>query len=159
MLCTSPGQICCVLLGLSLATLFVVCIGQVTDLTGIGAHLRATDVGRGWRKRSTCAKGRPSVLFGVLSMLFLTVWCPLRIATDWVTSRSLQRGLFAKLVFFGNLVLAFGVVVVAQCTVGRKVCCLGNGSHIRCSHGRNQLELCFSASLRCLLEETVCEPV
>ena len=71
--CTFLGQICCVVHRLSSST----CCG----LPGT-SH-------RPYRAR---AKGRPSVHFGVLSILFLTSWCPFWIATDWVTSRSFQPG-------------------------------------------------------------------
>lgn len=55
--CTFLGHTCCVLSCLSSST-FVVCLGQVTDLTGICAHLRANRCGARLVKTVNSCKGK-----------------------------------------------------------------------------------------------------
>jgi len=80
------------------STLVVVCLGQVTDLTGIGAHLRANRCGARLVKTVNACQGKRQS------------------SVCWF---GLARN---ELFFSKNLACcAPGVVVMAQCTVGRNV--------------------------------------
>ena len=70
-------------------------VRNVTDLTGICARRVADSAGRGLGKRSTCTKGRPSVVRWVCCLLFfLRLAAPSDVATDWVPGLSLAHGHF-----------------------------------------------------------------
>ncbi len=164
--CTFLGQICSVLPCLSSSTLWC-CLGQVTDLTGICAHLRANRCGARLVKTVNSCKGKTvgsfwgavhAVLDSVVPILdryrlghqpVISTWpkpmgtfvrrlvFPLKRAerfpafVHFSTLPSLDGpAVVSLLIWIRSLTLVFskirafsdqGVVVMAQCTVGRKV--------------------------------------